>query len=163
MDTCVIWGNGGGYEKIVNQVKYEELKGNIKIAAVVAKKDEIFGSRRDGYLLIAKEELPMIEFDILIISSSVYYKEILAEAMALGIPENHIIDGDVFRLPLFDYGRYIRLVREPVTILSDDCGGGVYISQIKAEIHLTANKYILAERFLQQIYNGSTSLFCAAA
>lgn len=124
MDTCVIWGNGGDYERIINQVKYEELKGNIEIAAVVAKRSEIFGSRRDGYPLISKEELRMIEFDVLIIASSIHYKEILTEAMDLGIPESHIINGRSFLLPLFDYGRYIRLVRDPVTILSDDCWGG---------------------------------------
>lgn len=131
MDRCVIWGAGADYERIINQIKYEELKGNLQIVAVVTKRDEIFGNKRDGYLLITKEELFTIEFDILIIASSLYYKEIVTEAMGLGISENHIINGDVFQLPLFDYSRYIRLVREPVTILSDDCGGGYIYHRLK--------------------------------
>lgn len=131
MDICVIWGNGADdYEKIINQVKYEELKGNIKIAAVVARRSEIFGNRRDGYLLISKEELTALTFDILIIASSKYYKEIRKEAMELGIPENHMINGNAFRLPLFDYSRYIRLVKEPVTILSYDCWGGYIYNKL---------------------------------
>lgn len=124
MDKCIIWGNGADYEGIINQIKYEELKGNLQVIAVVARKDEIFGSKRDGYLLVTKEELPAIDFDTLIIASSAYYTEILAEANDLGIPAKCIMAGKAFRLPLFDYKQYIQLIREPVTILSDDCWGG---------------------------------------
>lgn len=124
MDRCVIWGNGADYEGIINQIKHEELKGNIEIAAVVARKNEIFGGKRDGYLLVTKEELTRMNFDTLIIASSAYYMEILTEALELGIPANHIMNGWAFRRPLFDYRQYIQLIREPVTILSDDCWGG---------------------------------------
>lgn len=124
MDKCVIWGTGADYERIINQIKYEELKGNLQIIAAVARKDEIFGSKRDGYLLVTKEELPKMNFDMLIITSSAYYMEILTEAYNLGIPENRIMNGRVFQIPRFDYEEYIQLIRQPVTILSDDCWGG---------------------------------------
>lgn len=124
MDRCVIWGNGADYEKIINQIKFEELKGNLKIIAVVTRKDEIFGSKRDGYPLITKEELPGIDFDVLIIASSAYYTDILMEAGELGIPADHIMDGRACGSPLFDYTKYMKLIKDPVTILSDDCWGG---------------------------------------
>lgn len=60
---------------------------------MVTRRDEIFGSKRDGYPLIIKEELPEIDFDILIIASSAYYTDILTEAGELGIPADHIMDG----------------------------------------------------------------------
>lgn len=125
MDKCVIWGSGQDYEHIINQLRYEELKGSIQIEAVVTRKDEIFGNKKDGYLLITKKELREIEFDILIITSTLYYREIFLEAERLGISADRIICGKAFELPLFDYNRYISLVKNPVTILSDDCLGGV--------------------------------------
>lgn len=128
MDKCVIWGAGRDYEKIINQIKYEELKRNLQIVAIVAKRNEIFGTRRDGYLFITKEELPMVEFDVLIIASSAYYNEIFSEAQNYiffgGGGEKYIVNGAIFCMPLFDFGRYIRLIKHPVTILSDDCWGG---------------------------------------
>ncbi len=130
MDRCVIWGNGHEYECIINQIKFEELKGNIDVIAVVARKNEIFGTKRDGYPLIAKDELPKMDFDILIISTSAYYMDILTEACELGISAEHIMNGQAFLLPLFDYTRYIQLIKEPVTILSDDCWGGIIYHQL---------------------------------
>lgn len=124
MDRCVIWGNGSVYEKIVNQIKFEELKGNLEMVAVVARKDEIFGNKRDGYPLIAKEELLEIDFDVLIIASSAYYTDIWTEACDLGITPDRIMDGRACECPLFDYAKYISLIKNPVTILSDDCWGG---------------------------------------
>ncbi len=42
-----------------------------------------------------------------------------------------IIDGSVFTLPLFDFGRYCQLLKNPVTILSDDCWGGYVYNRLK--------------------------------
>lgn len=139
MDRCVIWGIGQDYEHIINQIKCEELKGSIQIVAVVARKDEIFGNKKDGYLLITKEKLQEVEFDILIIASTLYYREIFLEAQKLGISANRIICGKAFELSLFDYNRYISLVRNPVTILSDDCWGGGSLSCIVFGTHVPAD------------------------
>lgn len=127
MDKCIIWGIGNDYENIINQIKFEELKGNLEVVALVSKESEIFASKRDEYSIITKYDLIDKEFDVIIISSSKFYKEIISEINALGMEEKQIINGKIFNLPLFDYNRYIRLIREPVTILSDDCWGGVYL------------------------------------
>lgn len=124
MDKCIIWGIGNDYEDIINQIKFEELKGSLKVIALVAKKEEIFSSTRDDYPVIVKNDLIDKEFDTIIINSSKYYKEIALEIKILKIKEKQIINGKVFSLPLFDYNRYMKLVKETVTILSDDCWGG---------------------------------------
>lgn len=51
--------------------------------------------------------------------------------MDFGISESVIIDGNVFNLPLFDFGRYCQLIENPVTILSDDCWGGYVYNRLK--------------------------------
>lgn len=42
----------------------------------------------------------------------------------MGIEANKILNGQIFRIPLFDFGLYAELIENPVTILADDCWGG---------------------------------------
>jgi len=121
---CVLWGAGDQYETIINQIKFEELKGNLECVAILSKSAARFAKKRDGYDVISKEELNDIEFDYLIITVEQYYEEILAEALAMGIPRKKVINGQVLKIPNFDFRRYSSLRENPITILSDDCWGG---------------------------------------
>lgn len=122
--NCIVWGIGDDYEKIINQLQFEILKGNIRILALVARPRDIIGKILDGVEIITKEELRGISFDWLIITSKLFYKEICNEAKELGIDEDKIINGAVMMLPLFDFNRYVQLIKNKITILSDDCWGG---------------------------------------
>ena len=127
MRRCVIWGAAREYEHIINQVKFEEWKGNVQCVAVLSKSKARYIKKFDGYPLICKEDLKSIAFDYLIIPQGKDYEEIKLEALALGIPNNKIISSRVFQIPCFDFKRYASLRENPVTILSDDCwGGNVY-------------------------------------
>ncbi len=123
---CLIWGIGNDYEEIINQLQFEVLKGNIEILALVARPQDIVGKTLDGISIITKEEMRGggIGFDYLIIASKLYYKEIYKQAKEQGIGEDKIINGAVMTLPLFDFNRYIQLIKHRITILSDDCWGG---------------------------------------
>lgn len=123
---CVVWGIGDGYEKIFNQINFEILKGNIEIVSLVAKKQDIITSSKDGFKVVSKELLEEgeVEFDYLIVASILFYQDIVNEAVKLGILEDKIINGAVMLLPMFDFHRYIRLIESRITILSDDCWGG---------------------------------------
>lgn len=124
MRRCVIWGTGDTYEAIINQIKFEELKGNLNCAAILSKSMARFTKKYDGYAVIGKEDLNNVEFDYLIIGAKDSYKEILAEAIAMGVPRKKIINGRILQIPNFDLNRYVSLRDNPVTILSDDCWGG---------------------------------------
>lgn len=124
MRQCVIWGAEGEYESILNQIQYEEFKGNLKCIALLSKTTYQFAKKKDGYPVISKEELRKTEFDYLIIAAGKSYQEIKAEILALGIPMSKIISSKVFKIPNFDFKRYSSLKENPVTILSDDCWGG---------------------------------------
>ena len=150
---CIVWGIGNDYEKIVNQLQFEVAKGNIQIEALVARKQDIIESSLDGMRLISKFELRNIKFDFLIISSSVYYMEIYKEALEMGIMEEQIIKGEVMNIPLFDFGRYIRLIENNITILSDDCWGGVHLPLFVYEILFSIDKYLLEKKILCKIYS----------
>ena len=125
MDRCVIWGVGKDYEETVNQIKFEESKGNLEVVALVTGKDRRYGEMRDGYPLVRKNELQNLEYDfIIVVVKPEYMETVMQDIRALGIERKKVIDGKVFRLPLFDFKRYISLVKDPVTILSNDCWGG---------------------------------------
>lgn len=124
MDRCVVWGVGEDYERTINQIKFEELKGNLEVVALVTTKDRFYGERRDGYPLVRKKELQDLEYDFIIVLQTEYFKAIMEDINALGIDRRKVIDGKIFHMPMFDFKRYISLVKDPVTILSDDCWGG---------------------------------------
>jgi len=125
-ERCILWGIGRDYEKIINQVHFEMYKGNIVIEALVCRKEDRYCDFRDGVPIIEKEKINAVEFDYLIITSSCFYNEIRAEAIELGVEARKIINGVIFQIPLFDFSLYSELIKNPVTILSDDCWGGVF-------------------------------------
>lgn len=121
-EKCVIWGMGNDYESILNSVRFEICKGNIQVVAIVCSKEDQYCKNRDGFPVISKEELLELDFDYVIIASTAFNKQIKEEAVKLGVDK--IVDGQLFRQPLFDFGLYSRLIKNPVTIISDDCWGG---------------------------------------
>lgn len=130
---CLIWGCGKGYQELYNLIKCEELKGNIRIEALVAR-DRIFSSQ-DGYEVIAPEEISDREFDYIIVTSSRYYKEITADAEKIagkGI-KRKIINGEVLYIPGFDFEKYVRLKENPVSIIANDCLGGILYHYLNLE------------------------------
>lgn len=121
---CLIWGTGGDYQKLYNLIKFEELKGNISIEAIVSK--DFFCPRYDGYDVISLTEVPQKKFDYIIVASSKYYNEIVADAeKLLGNIREKIVDGRVMNIPGFDFGEYIKLRENPVSIIASDCLGGI--------------------------------------
>lgn len=122
MRKVIVWGIGNEYEAIVNQIKFEILKGNMVVEALVSR--DIVTPYFDGFPVIHKEQLNQIKFDYCVISSAPLYEQIKEEGVNAGIPKDRLINGKVFKLPDFDFKKYINLVENPVTILSDDCWGG---------------------------------------
>lgn len=132
-DRCIIWGMGNEYETILNQIYFEIYKGNIEVIAIVCRKEDRYCEWRDSFPIILKKEIMKLNFDYIIVSSSVFYKEIKAEAVALGIEEKKIIRGEIFKRTLFDFKMYSKLIKNPVTIITDDCWGGYVYNYLGLE------------------------------
>lgn len=154
MYKCVIWGMGDGYERIINQIKFEELKGNIIIEALVSKSGSFVGNAFDGIPIIQSNELSSELVDYVIITSYLYYKEIFNEAVSLGIQEDKIINGMVFNNPLFDFRLYAELLKNRITIISDDCWGGyIYHNLYMSFFSPFVNIFIQRNQYVRLIQN----------
>lgn len=130
MKKVVIWGIGADYERLINLIRFEILKSNIQVVALVAKRCDIVCNHFDGFKIISKEELAEYMYDYIIVTSTRYFEEILSETNAMGIERNKIISGHILNIPNFDFERYVKLIENPVTILSNDCWGGEIYHQL---------------------------------
>ncbi len=154
MRKIVIWGTGKNYEKLINNVQFEIFKGNISVEALVARAGDITGQTLDGFKIITKENVTDIKFDYLVIASPLYYKEIWNEAVALGIEKEKILNGEIFHIPLFDFARYVKLIENPVTILSDNCWGGIVYKRLHMKVYSPlSNIYWDTENYVRFIQN----------
>lgn len=131
MRDILLWGMGDDYDNLLNQLNYEVDKRNIRIVGIICRREDRYCTKRDGHVVYAKEDIAEIPYDYIVITSTRFYKEIEDEALRMGISRNKIIDGRIFHLPLFDFGKYISLVENPITILSDDCWGGYVYNCLK--------------------------------
>lgn len=122
MKRCILWGLGQDYEELSSRVQLEVLKENISIVAIICKNR--ITDNYDGYKVITSEMLSEYEYDYIIIMSTKYFVEIKQEIIDKGIDENRVINGRAFRISNFDFGRYIALIENPITILTEDCMGG---------------------------------------
>lgn len=123
MIKCVIWGSGEIYKKHVKNLKWDENIGKIAVCGIVSK--EVFGNELDGWNILQREDLPTIDFDVLLIAAKNTYNEIQKEAALLQIPDNVICPIDIVSNLNLDWEKYLLLKKRGITIFSNNCWGGV--------------------------------------
>ncbi|MEY8375835.1 DUF1919 domain-containing protein [Lachnospiraceae bacterium 56-18] len=127
-----IWGIGVIYNRSVNVLRYLELLGQIKIVAITA--TEIPNVNMvDGYQIVEKRELRNINVDYLIIMNDKHYKEIVQEAIICGIKQECILPYRILNIPYIDFEAYIDLKRSNISIISDNCWGGIVYHSLGLE------------------------------
>lgn len=123
MSKMIIWGTGQGYNKHFNLIKHFELVGEITVLGIMSN-DKDIGAFLDGYKVYKKTQIKDVEFDYCLMTMK-ESKEVLDEAVELGIPREKIIPIRVLEIPYFSFKKYIQLKQEGVSILSRNCWGGI--------------------------------------
>lgn len=77
------------------------------------------------------QRITEVSYDYVVVLTSKFFNEICDEAQLLGINRNQIIHGDVFKIPYFDFKRYIHVKKSNLTIISNNCWGGYVYSILK--------------------------------
>ena len=120
-----VWGLGGAYARLLPSLLRQVERGEIEVVGVIDKAFQGITSL-DGYRLCDAHELPDLDFDYLLISSHRFFDEIAAEAMGeYGVQREKIVPGRVFFIPGFEFGLYARVKESRISIVSNNCWGGV--------------------------------------
>jgi uncharacterized protein (DUF1919 family) len=127
----LIWGTGIDYDRYLNNIKYEELKKNMNVVAVVSK--DTYYKKIDGYPVIRKEEIINRDYDYIIVASINKYDQILDEALTLGIERKRLLKVTIFNINNFDFKRYIKLYSSNISIISSNCWGGITYNYLGME------------------------------
>lgn len=149
----IIWGIGVIYNRHVNVLKYLEALGQIKIIGLTATKiPEV--KAIDGYQTIEKQDLKNLNVDYLIIMNDKDYQEIVQEAAACGIKREQIIPYRVLDIPCIDFEEYIDLKRSNISIISDNCWGGIVCHSLGIEcLSPFKNLFVEEEDYIKLLGN----------
>ena len=123
-DKIIVWGIGATYNQHVNVLKYYEQNNWFGVMALTATFTPPY-KYIDGYIIIDKETLSQMQFDYLIVMSGKYYNEIMYEAMQLGVKREQILPYRILDIPGLNWKEYIGLKNSRISIVSNNCWGGV--------------------------------------
>lgn len=99
----ILWGLGVDFYKLWDYYVTEISKGSMNVVALVGKNTGELPEILHEVPMIPKESIQQYDFDYIIVSSSLYLGEILAEANRLGIPSACLIDGRIFTAGDFSF------------------------------------------------------------
>ena len=117
----ILWGTGILYNKYINSISFYEMNGDIEILGVTSN-DSYYG-RIDNHDFVKKQDLRSINFDYIIVTALQSYQIILDEIRNLGIDTQKVLPVDIFDIPNFHFSRYIELLNQKISIISNNCWG----------------------------------------
>lgn len=143
----LIWGCGQEYDKSINMIKYQELLGSIRVVGITG--SEAFYARLDGYKMFKISDIKNIVFDYILVASDKYFSGIYKEAVNLGIKEDQILPVRIFQLPGFDFEKYVKLLNSKISIIANNCWGGITYHNLGLQflspfinIHIHESEYL---------------------
>lgn len=145
MRKVIIWGTGEQYDDVMLHLKAEIIQNKIEIAALVSSFRESI-SYLDGKRIVLPEKIKDYEFDYLIIANKEHEKEIIKHAFELGVDGKKIISCRGMCNNLFDFDRYVKILESNISIVSDECWGGVVSNTLGIQFNSPfVNLYIYSD------------------
>lgn len=120
----LVYGLGEQYNRNFNTIKYFEITGQFAVVGVTAKHVPS-ALRLDGYPVITYDRIPETEFDYVVVMSDIYFDEIVNDLTELGISRRRILSYRVLLIPSLDFERYLAFKDSNISIISNNCWGGV--------------------------------------
>lgn len=116
----LIWGIGKEFYALYNLIKFHEECGDIEILGYV---DKNFSGRRILRPDSVSEEMG---FEYIIVTTDIYFDEIVSWGMnEKGIDRSRFLHGQIFKIPHFNWNRYLQILEKKVSIIAEICYGGV--------------------------------------
>lgn len=127
----LIWGIGKDFWDNYNLIHLHQEMGNIDIIGYIDAKNE---GTVDGCNIINPEVLlkSLIEFDYIIITTTAYWREIVNMCLnKLNIRREKILFLSVFKLPYFNWQKYLKLIKNPPSVIAEQCIGGYLLHDMR--------------------------------
>lgn len=129
----ILWGIGKIYNAMSNLLRSYAALEQIEIVAVTAQDLPDF-RMLDGFMLIRTEEIQNLEYDYLMVMSDDYFGEIANAAMSMHhVPREKIVSYRILEIPYFNFPKYDRIRKANVSIVSNNCWGGVLYNTLGME------------------------------
>ncbi len=133
MYRLIVWGLGTQYNNCINLLRFFEGIDQISICAVTDRTIYLY-SYVDGYPVIKKSEIDQIEYDYILVCSDDHFFDIYNEATReYGIDGDKILSYKILFIPYFSFDRYIKLHNRRISIISNNCWGGIICNSLHME------------------------------
>lgn len=133
MQKLLIWGTGIEYDKCITLIRYYEKEKQFSVVGVTS--NDAYYNTLDGYPFVPKERLMDTDWDwVMICATNKLVPEIRKEAVTLGISEDVILSSHILSIPGFHFEKYIGLVTSKLSILTNNCWGGVVYQQLGLKV-----------------------------
>lgn len=129
MYKLIIWGTGAFYDNyIARYLLNDEIDVIGFVAGLVSVCKEL-----DGKPIFMPDELREIDFDFIIIAvaNQQLFRDIKKRMIEeYHVPEKKCINGKVFKHPCFNWERYMKIIDNPPTLITEACYGGYIYNQL---------------------------------
>ncbi len=148
----VLWGLGSFYNKFYNNIRYCESMRQFQVVAVTAKSLPV-AKLLDGHYVVKPKELVGLDFQYIIILNEENYFDIANEAInEYGISKDKLISYKVFWIPNLDFKKYVCLKESNISIISNNCWGGIAYFRLGLEcLSPFKNCFLLDSDYLKLI------------
>lgn len=123
MRNVLIYGMGRIYEQYILAIKWQERRGAFKVVGVTS--NDQYVDFIDGYPFIKKKDIDKYDIDVCIVCTIPSIEEAKKElSLIFGDQKPYVILPTALLRPDFDMDKYIRLIDDRVSIVSNICWGG---------------------------------------
>ncbi|MCI7791068.1 MAG: DUF1919 domain-containing protein [Lachnospiraceae bacterium] len=159
---AVIWGIGKIYNRMANVLNYFKLKKQLEVLALTAHELPPY-HEIDGFELVQKEKIQNWEYDLLIVMNERNFDDIVEEAVHIcNVPREKIVPYWVFEIPRLDLDRYMYLRKSRISIVSNNCWGGIIYKTLGLEaLSPFKNLFVEDEDYIRLVKNLRHYMDCA--
>lgn len=122
MIKIIVWGIGFGYNRIRTHLQQLEEIGDIKIVAYTGNERL---TKVNGCDYIAKEDIHNVKYDYILVTANDFNLVRNEAVFCYRISNKKIIDSKVLNIIGFSFTKYVKLVNQNPTFISNNCTAGI--------------------------------------
>ena len=159
MNKIILWGTGRVFSAHLRRIQYGCRYGEFEVLGVTSNDD--WYQELDGFPFIPKAELVKHPCDYILVANRGHLDEIREEYVALGGERAKVLSIDVLDIPRFTFDQYIELYRSKISIISNNCWGGVtyHALHLPFESHFI-NMFETDEEYLELLRDFEYKIRC---